>query len=116
MSYAVRVSSLRDDERLALRDLVSWLRERFGTRLKEAALFGSRARGEGDEDSDLDVLVVVDDLESHEGRAVAHHAGDLLTRYDVIVSPFVLSTARMQLLRDRERLIATEIERDRVPL
>jgi hypothetical protein len=34
----------------------------------------------------------------------------------VLVSPFVVSTARIEDLRGRERLIAAEIARDAVPL
>src|SRR5579883_1383968 len=38
------------------------LAERFGARLREVVLYGSHARGTATEDSDVDVLVVVDDL------------------------------------------------------
>jgi predicted nucleotidyltransferase len=79
-------------------------------------MFGSRARGEGNEDSDVDVLVVVDDLTGSEARAVAQDAGDALTEHDVIVSPFVVSTEHIERLRSRERTIAIEIARDMVPL
>lgn len=41
-------------ERKALEELRTWLEGRFGPRLREVVLFGSRARGEGNEDSDLD--------------------------------------------------------------
>ena len=44
--------------------------------------------------------------------AIAHVAGDMLTEHDVLLSAFALSTERMRDLQDRERLIATEIERD----
>lgn len=108
--------TLRVDERAALDELRDWLAARFGARLRELALFGSRARGEGDEESDLDVLVVVDELAWAEAREVAAFRGDLLTRHDVLVSPFSVSTARMAELRARERLIAIEIDRDRVAL
>ncbi len=107
---------LTSSEQSALDELVAAVRGRFGPRLRELALFGSRARGEGDEDSDLDVLVVVDDLSGSEARALGHLAGDLLTRHDVIVSPFAVSSAHMAQLRARERLIAAEIARDGVPL
>jgi predicted nucleotidyltransferase len=88
---------------------------RADPRLRELALFGSRARGEGHEHSDLDVLVV-DDLTGSEARSVAQGCGDLLTAYDVLVSPFVVSTEHIARLRSRERLIAAEIARDAVPL
>src|SRR5438045_674086 len=103
-------------ESRAVAELAEHVRARFGARLRELGLFGSFARGEANEESDVDVLIVVDDLTSQEGREVAHFCGDLLTKYDVIVSPFVVSTAHMELLRSRERLIAREIDRDRVPL
>ncbi len=37
------------------------LRELYGSRLREVVLFGSRARGDHTEESDLDLLVVLDD-------------------------------------------------------
>lgn len=103
-------------EKTALAELSVWLRDRFGDRLRETALFGSRARGEGSEESDLDVLVVVRDLSSAEAREIAQFRGDLLTRHGVLVSPFAVSAARMADLRSRERRIAREIDRDAVPL
>lgn len=108
--------TLRSDERAALDEFRTWLSARFSARVHELALFGSRARGEGHEESDVDVLVVVDGLTSSEAREIARFPGDLLTRHDVVVSPFVVSTTRMAELRARERLIAHEIDRDRVPL
>jgi predicted nucleotidyltransferase len=108
--------SLLHSEEAALRAFGAWLRARFGARLRELALFGSRARGEGHAESDLDVLVVVDDLTSAEAREVARFRGDLLTEHGVLVSPFTVSAERMAELRARERRIAREIDRDGVPL
>lgn len=107
---------LGTSERAALSDLAAFVRGRFGARLRDLRLFGSRARGEGHEDSDLDVLVVVDELASAEGREIAYLAGDLLTRHQVLVSPLTMATARWQTLRDSERLIVSEIDRDGIPL
>ena len=107
---------LRDAERTAVEALVAWLRGRFDGRLRDLALFGSWARGEARHDSDVDVLVVVADLTGAEAREIAHHCGDLLTEHDVLISPLCLSEARLNELRDRERLLAREIDRDRMPL
>ncbi len=108
--------TLRQAERHALAELHAWLRERFAARLRSVALFGSRARGEGHEESDLDVLIVVDGLTGAERREIGHQGGDLLTRHDLLVSPFALSASEWQTLRERERRIAVEIERDGIPL
>jgi hypothetical protein len=45
------MSVLLDTERAALEQFCTAVRARFGDRLRELALFGSRARGEGGEDS-----------------------------------------------------------------
>ena len=103
-------------EKAALEELAAWLRDRFADRLCQLALFGSRARGEGSEESDVDVLVVVRGLTSAEGREIARFRGDLLTRHGVLVSPFAVSDEHMAELRSRERRIAREIDRDAVPL
>ena len=57
-----------------------------------------------------------DDLTSSERRDIWATGADMMTRYDVIVAPFAVSTAHMTLLRSRERLIAREIDRDAVRL
>ena len=44
----------------ALDEFVSILKDKYGDRIKKVILFGSYARGEADEESDLDVLVVGD--------------------------------------------------------
>ena len=84
--------------------------------MREAALFGSRARAEGHEHSDVDVMVAVDDLTGLESREIGMQCGDLLTSHSVLVSPFAVSKARWDHLRLRERRIAREIDRDGIVL
>ncbi|MEA3401234.1 MAG: nucleotidyltransferase domain-containing protein [Armatimonadota bacterium] len=48
----------------ALRQLRAELEELYGERLRGLYLFGSRARGDAEPDSDVDVAVVLDDFES----------------------------------------------------
>ncbi len=98
----------------ALAEFADCVRVRFGTRLRHLVLFGSHARGEATESSDVDVLVVVDDLAPADAGEVDALVGDLLTRTDVLVSPLLLSTSRYEDLRARERRLVAEIERDGV--
>jgi predicted nucleotidyltransferase len=48
----------------------------YGDKIKQVILYGSQARGEATEDSDVDVLVVVDD--SLDPSAVRNSLSDLL--------------------------------------
>ncbi len=107
---------LTRSETAALDAFCRWVRARFAGRVRQLALFGSRARGEGTSESDLDVVVVVEGLTGAEAREIGQTAGDALTHNEVLLSPFAVSAARMAELRDRERLIASEIARDAVPL
>jgi len=94
------------------------LRERFGPRLRELVLFGSYARGEAHEDSDVDVLVVVDDLSDDERNEIVNIAYGIGLAADdwVGLSPLALSTARAHEQRATGRRIWTEIESEGVRL
>ncbi len=102
--------------RAALDWFAAQARERFGARLRDIRLFGSWARGEATADSDVDVLVLVDDLTGPEAHALGHLGGDVLSRHGVLLVPLAMSSARMQELRDRERALPREIDRDGIPL
>ncbi len=102
--------------RAAINEFSARMRARFGPRLAQLVLFGSRARGHAADDSDVDILVVVDGLGPDDVREIDAVVGDLLTCTDVLVSPLVLGTARWRELRARERRLVAEIDREGVPL
>lgn len=61
------------DER-AVSGFISRMRAVFGRRLVRAVLFGSKARGEGDDSSDIDILLVVEGMEPRDRRAASRAA------------------------------------------
>ncbi|MBI4671283.1 MAG: HEPN domain-containing protein [Chloroflexi bacterium] len=52
------LSHLRAEERAALADYVACLREKFPDEIQKIILFGSKARGDATDESDLDLLIV----------------------------------------------------------
>ncbi len=113
-----RLSHLTPLEREAVDRYVRVLGERLGPRLVRAILFGSRARGEGHEESDLDVAVVVRGPEREVYRQVYDLAAAVNMEYDygVRLAPLLLSEETLEDLRDRELAIAGAILEEGVPL
>jgi predicted nucleotidyltransferase len=96
----------------ALARFTAALRARFGPRLREVVLFGSVARGEAHEESDVDVLVVVDELSEWERLEVI----DLAYEVDrsmgdwVGLSPLVYSREQAATMRAGGRRLMREIQ------
>jgi len=66
----------------------------FGARLRDVCLFGSYARGEATEDSDVDVMVLVDGLLPDEIAVVADTATLLALETGVALAPLPMATER----------------------
>ena len=99
-------------ESSALSEFAARTRERFGQRLVELRLFGSRARGEGHADSDLDLLVLVDGLTRDDRRAVQDLAFDIGLASGLVLSPLVHDSGTWR----RDLPLAREIAREGAPL
>jgi predicted nucleotidyltransferase len=110
------VSTVSQTERRALDGFVLALRSELGAGLLDVRLFGSRARGEGHEDSDFDVFVLVDDSAGDVRPRVFDLAIDQELAHGVVLSPFVRTRSEMAELRRLERAIALDIDRDGVPV
>jgi predicted nucleotidyltransferase len=90
----------------------------FGPRLREVVLFGSYARGAAHEESDVDVLVVVDGLTEGERREVmdaAYDAGAVGDEW-VSISPLPYSAVQAADLRRRERRLLRDVDAEGVAL
>lgn len=61
MSNPALLATMSRDERRVLEDYVAAVRAHYGDRLDDVLVFGSRARGEAREDSDVDVAVILND-------------------------------------------------------
>ena len=94
------------------------LEEGLGSRFLRLRAFGSRARGISRPDSDFDLLVLVDRVDSETRRKVADWASDVMMESDefLCLSPLVMDPERLTRLSQRERLLARDIESDGVEL
>jgi uncharacterized protein len=92
------------------------LRDLFGADVIDVRLFGSQARGEGHEDSDVDLFVVLREAGWAERRTVLDLAGDLWLETEQRISPTILDLACYRRWREQERPLVMDAERDGIVL
>lgn len=102
--------------RPALEAYAARLRPIFGERLRELRLFGSYARGEADEDSDIDVLVLIEGLTDAELGLVFDQVAPVIIDTGLPLAPLPMSTERLARLRGEERLLARDLDEEGIPL
>ncbi len=102
-----------------LRKLKAGLAELYGERLSRVILYGSQARGEADEDSDIDVLVVLkgEVRPGEEIERCGNLTAALSLEYDTLISTLYMSEAAFEARKEplldnvyEERALMTRAE------
>ncbi|MEW6672509.1 MAG: nucleotidyltransferase domain-containing protein [Thermodesulfobacteriota bacterium] len=106
--------NLSENEKQALRKLREELFARYP--IIDIRLFGSKARGQGDQDSDLDVMIEIPDYD----RAVVAEIDDIIYRinleHDVFISALVFGKNEVDDGPMSEAPVYKAIQREGVPL
>jgi len=97
-------------------ELKKSIEEIAGDRLIKVVLYGSRARGDYDDNSDTDIAIIVRDLSRELKHRILSRVADIEFEYLHSLSTLVISEEDLRLLRNRERRIALDIEREGIPL
>ncbi|MBC7341482.1 MAG: nucleotidyltransferase domain-containing protein [Clostridia bacterium] len=75
----------------AIQEFCYLLRKRLGPKVIETRLFGSVARGTFTPQSDIDILVIVQDNDKAYREVIIDLAVDINLQYDVVISPIIMS-------------------------
>jgi len=111
----VGLSHLTSREKAALSEFVARLREKYADEVMLVMLFGSKVRGDFDEESDLDVLVVVEGNDRWPyWRAITDLTSDLLLDYEVNVSALVFDEEHYRWLMEHRTPIYNNTTREGV--
>ncbi len=93
------LAALQSNERNALQVFVKKL-DRSYPDLRQVILYGSKARGDGTDDSDIDVMVVLPQENSVIRRDILTIAARVSLDYDVLLNPLIIGEARFNQQRD----------------
>ena len=108
---------LKRTEKVATKLLADGLRRHFGDNLFQIFLFGSKARGDDDPSSDLDVLVVLKKrAEGQERAAVSDIVYEVLETSGVFVQTVVLSKAQFEHPTGQLRWLTSFVQEEGVVL
>jgi predicted nucleotidyltransferase len=106
---------MNDELASVLQQLRAGLLALYGDRLDRVLLYGSRARGDAEPDSDVDVLVVLaGDVDPvAEIAATEYLVADLSLANDVVLSCVFLSVEEYQ---DEADLFVRNVQQDAIPV
>jgi predicted nucleotidyltransferase len=109
----VKVNDIRNE---TLKELKTSLEPFLGDRLQRMILFGSMARGDYRDDSDIDVAIVIRRLTRELKHEILDRVAEVELKHLMPVSVLVFSEEEFNRLKRRERRIALDIEREGVPV
>lgn len=112
----MRKAFLTRRDRAALRELKTKVEEFLGDQLQRIVLFGSKARGDAEADSDLDIAILVRKLTKKRKDQMLNLIADIEIKHLVVISALVLSIENFNRLKSRELRIALDIESEGIPL
>ncbi len=105
-----------DSRPTILQDLKGSLKRLLGDQLVNIVLFGSMAREDYHDESDMDVAIIVRGLTRKLKGQIFDRVAELELEHHRPVSVLVLSEEEFNHLKKRERRIALDIEREGIPL
>lgn len=86
-----KIEGLAEKDQRAILEFTQEIRHIFGKRIKMIKLFGSKARGEAEEFSDIDIFVLIDRLDQQDRKIIGDISFKLDLKYDVVLSPIIYS-------------------------
>jgi uncharacterized protein len=107
---------LTEAEQQALAQFKTALESLLGDNLLLLRLFGSRAREEGTEESDLDVLVVVRKKDRRLYRRIVEESLDIDLAYGTNLAPTILNASEYEQNREYATAFYRNIEREGMAL
>lgn len=107
---------LSENERNAVQSFVYKVRRTFPDKILDILLFGSRARGDAQPDSDMDILVVMTHTDLETRRTIRDLAVEVWLAYGIYLSTRVWSEAYWQQHADIQTTFYGNLQQDAIHL
>jgi predicted nucleotidyltransferase len=107
---------LADHEQAALKEFLTKLREQHGDKVVLVSLFGSKVRSDFDEESDIDVLLVVENRNSQLWEDVVEIETELMLKHDAVISSLIMGRENYEWHRQHRAPLYRNIEIEGIEL
>ena len=92
-------------------DLKSYLIKNYGNSVKDVILFGSQARGNSEEYSDYDILIVLEkDYSGKDENQILDLCYDIDLKYNILLDVHLLSSKEMKSIRGKQPVFINAIK------
>ena len=110
------LNNLSETERSALQAFLTRLNSAYRGQVRQAMLFGSKARGEATADSDMDILLIVADESWQFRDAICGISADVSLKYDVLLDARVIGEVRWHSMSEARAGLYQNIASEAIPL
>ncbi len=101
---------LTEEEKKYIEKFKNKIEASMGADRVKLFLFGSKARGDADRHSDIDIAIIVKNLTRKQKNLILEEVADFEFENIMPLSTLILSEEEFKLLKKRERAIARDIE------
>jgi uncharacterized protein len=99
------------DNTKILSDLKSHLITHYGNSVKDVILFGSQSRGDSNEYSDYDVLIVLlKDYTGKDENQILDLCYDIDLKYDILLDVHIISNSELTSIRGRQPVFVNALK------
>ena len=110
------VDKVTKTESAALQGFIQRVLEELGAQVAQIILFGSKARGDSNADSDVDVLILANEENRRLREIINIIASQTSLEYDVLFNPLLIAEARWGKMSQERFSVCRNVERDGVML
>lgn len=107
---------LNSTEKKALNQFSTRIKNNLGLNLLDLRIFGSKSTGKFRDESDIDVLIVVNNRNDEVLDVISEILLDVELKYDSKISPVVLTTTELLKNQQHQTLFYHEVIRDGITL
>ena len=110
------IDQITQTENAALRIFIQRVLDELDAQVFQVILFGSKARGDSNADSDVDVLILANEENRRLQETINIIASQISLDYDVLFNPLLIAEARWRQMSSERFSVCRNVERDGVTL